>query len=95
MESLNLPRLVTCSLNPLRSCPSQVTRAFSSVTRSHQVVYCQAIIEKNARQTLQADAGEQFDNWFPYDPYTLPRLVLRTFTGLKTLLIIKLAYLCF
>ncbi|CAG9114843.1 unnamed protein product [Plutella xylostella] len=73
VESLNLPRLVTCSLNPLRSCPSQVTRAFSSVTRSHQVVYCQAIIEKNARQTLQADAGEQFDNWFPYDPYTLPR----------------------
>ncbi|CAH0748486.1 unnamed protein product [Diatraea saccharalis] len=72
VESLNLPRLVTCSLNPLRTCPPQVTHAFSSVTRAHQVVYCQAIIEKNARHTLQAKDAEQYDEWFPYDPYTLP-----------------------
>ncbi|OWR52280.1 transcription initiation factor RRN3 [Danaus plexippus plexippus] len=71
VESLNLPRLVTCNLNPLRTCPPQVTRAFSSVTRSHQVVYCQAIIEKNTRSTLQ-NAVQKYDEWFPYDPYTLP-----------------------
>ncbi|XP_050345379.1 RNA polymerase I-specific transcription initiation factor RRN3 [Nymphalis io] len=71
VESLNLPRLVTCTLNPLRTCPPQVTRAFSSVTRSHQVVYCQAIIEKNARLTLQ-NTIQKYDEWFPYDPYTLP-----------------------
>ncbi|CAH2073338.1 unnamed protein product, partial [Iphiclides podalirius] len=74
VESLNLPRLVTCSLNPLRTCPPQVTRAFSSVTRSHQVVYCQAIIEKNVRHTLQFCNAEEYDEWFPYDPYTLPRV---------------------
>ncbi|XP_046964501.1 RNA polymerase I-specific transcription initiation factor RRN3 [Vanessa cardui] len=71
VESLNLPRLVTCTLNPLRTCPPQVTRAFSSVTRSHQVVYCQAIIEKNSRLTLQ-NTVNKYDEWFPYDPYTLP-----------------------
>ncbi|XP_049867067.1 RNA polymerase I-specific transcription initiation factor RRN3 [Pectinophora gossypiella] len=71
VESLNLPRLVTCTLNPLRTCPPQVTRAFSSVTRAHQVVYCQAIIEKNTRHTLHS-TDLQFDEWFPYDPYTLP-----------------------
>ncbi|CAG4912517.1 unnamed protein product [Colias eurytheme] len=70
VESLNLPRLVTCPLNPLRTCPPQVTRAFASVTRSHQVVYCQAIIEKNTRYSLHS--AVVFDEWFPYDPYTLP-----------------------
>ncbi|XP_075969904.1 RNA polymerase I-specific transcription initiation factor RRN3 homolog Tif-IA [Anticarsia gemmatalis] len=73
VESLNLPRLVTCALNPLRSCPPQVTRAFSSVTRQQQVVYCAAIVEKNARHSLQAVDARQYDDWFPYDPYTLPR----------------------
>ncbi|KAJ2952865.1 hypothetical protein O0L34_g7230 [Tuta absoluta] len=72
VESLNLPRLVTCNLNPLRTCPPQVTRAFSSVTRAHQVVYCQSIIEKNSRHTLQ-NAELQYDEWFPYDPYSLPK----------------------
>ncbi|KAI5641753.1 RNA polymerase I specific transcription initiation factor RRN3 domain-containing protein [Phthorimaea operculella] len=72
VESLNLPRLVTCNLNPLRTCPPQVTRAFSSVTRSHQVVYCQSIIEKNSRHTL-LNADLQYDEWFPYDPYSLPK----------------------
>ncbi|XP_013196182.1 RNA polymerase I-specific transcription initiation factor RRN3 isoform X2 [Amyelois transitella] len=72
VESLNLPRLVTCALNPLRSCPPQVTHAFSSVTRAHQVVYCQSIIEKNSRHTLST-VKQQYDEWFPYDPYTLPR----------------------
>ncbi|XP_034840321.1 RNA polymerase I-specific transcription initiation factor RRN3 [Maniola hyperantus] len=71
VESLNLPRLVTCNLNPLRTCPPQVTRAFSSVTRSHQVVYCQAIIEKNTRLSLHT-AVQKYDEWFPYDPYMLP-----------------------
>ncbi|XP_014370833.1 RNA polymerase I-specific transcription initiation factor RRN3 [Papilio machaon] len=73
VESLNLPRLVTCSLNPLRTCPPQVTRAFSSVTRAHQVVYCQAIIEKNTRHSLQYNTEECYNEWFPYDPYTLPK----------------------
>ncbi|KAM3961272.1 RNA polymerase I-specific transcription initiation factor RRN3 homolog Tif-IA [Aphomia sociella] len=73
VESLNLPRLVTCNLNPLRTCPPQVTHAFSSVTRAHQVVYCQAIIEKNLRHTLQSTAEQQYDEWFPYDPYKLPK----------------------
>ncbi|XP_063378500.1 RNA polymerase I-specific transcription initiation factor RRN3 [Cydia fagiglandana] len=72
VESLNLPRLVTCNLNPLRTCPPQVTRGFASVTRSHQVVYCQAIIEKNSRVTLQASNVQEYDDWFPYDPYMLP-----------------------
>ncbi|CAK1545141.1 unnamed protein product [Leptosia nina] len=71
IESLNLARLVTCPLNPLRTCPPQVTRAFSSVTRSHQVVYCQAIIEKNARYSIHNSV--EYDEWFPYDPYTLPK----------------------
>ncbi|KAL4707410.1 hypothetical protein ACJJTC_008595 [Scirpophaga incertulas] len=73
VESLNLRRLVNCALNPLRTCPPQVTHAFSSVTRSHQVVYCQAVIEKNNRHILQSSIAEQFDDWFPYDPYDLPR----------------------
>ncbi|GBP40969.1 RNA polymerase I-specific transcription initiation factor RRN3 [Eumeta japonica] len=73
IQSLNLSRLVTCVLNPLKTCPPQVIRAFSSVTRAHQVVYCQAIIERNARQSIVTEANAHYDEWFPYDPYTLPK----------------------
>ncbi|XP_030024249.2 RNA polymerase I-specific transcription initiation factor RRN3 [Manduca sexta] len=73
VESLNLPRLVACALNPLRSCPPPVARAFASVTRAHQLVYCAPVMERNARNSLQASTAVHYDEWFPYDPYTLPR----------------------
>lgn len=73
VESLNLSRMVTCNLNPLKLCPPQVSRAFAAVTRSHQVLHCQSILERNARQTLNSAEIEKYDEWFPYDPYTLPK----------------------
>lgn len=81
VESLNLPRLVSCALNPLRWCPAQVAAAFASVARQHQVAYCQPVLERNARHCLlpslaldapDAPAPHHKDHWFPYDPYALP-----------------------
>ncbi|KAI8434556.1 hypothetical protein MSG28_003102 [Choristoneura fumiferana] len=43
-----------------------VSRAFAGVTRAHQVAYCQAILDRNARHQLHAHAApDHLEHWFP------------------------------
>lgn len=70
--SLNLPKIVMCSLNPLRMCHEGIAEAFASITRIHQIVYCHALMEQNIRRHLKAEEELlEHQEWFPYDPYTL------------------------
>lgn len=83
LQSLNLDRIVTCCLNPLRFCLPAVVRNFASVARNYQLAYCYTIIEKNNRMQLQMvslnpahailSTKNALDSFFPYDPYLLIR----------------------
>ena len=82
--SLKLQSIVTCRLNPLRVCLPQVAQRFASITRLHQLAFCDTIIEKNKRNTLPVEgetAGvhshltrlNPLDSFFPFDPYVLSK----------------------
>lgn len=84
LQGLNLAKIVTCRLNPLRVCLPPVVSNFASVTRHYQLVYCYSIIEHNARNNLPqvyrdstgtATTSEKIylDTFFPFDPYILQR----------------------
>lgn len=84
LQGLNLAKIVTCRLNPLRVCLPPVVSNFASVTRHYQLVYCYSIIEHNARNNLPqvyrdatgaASTSEKIylDTFFPFDPYVLQR----------------------
>ncbi|KAF5273907.1 hypothetical protein FQA39_LY01022 [Lamprigera yunnana] len=83
LESLNLSKIVTCSLNPLHVCQPEIVQNFASVTRTHQLAYCYAIIEHNSRNTLptiyQDEKGtvmilnNTLDSFFPFDPFILKK----------------------
>ncbi|XP_061568509.1 RNA polymerase I-specific transcription initiation factor RRN3 isoform X2 [Cololabis saira] len=84
LQSLNLERVVTCQLNPLKVCLPSVTTMFAAITRKYQVVFCYTIIERNNRNTLPVvrnSAGgdssttntNPLDSFFPFDPYLLKR----------------------
>lgn len=85
MESLNLPKIVTSRLNPLRVCQPAVVQNFAAVTRTYQLAYCYAVMEHNARKvipTLYQDekgatvvSSSLVDVFFPFDPYLLKRYV--------------------
>ncbi|XP_048760295.2 RNA polymerase I-specific transcription initiation factor RRN3-like [Ostrea edulis] len=79
-ESLNLQRIVTSRLNPLRVCLPVIVKTFSSITRMHQLAFCDTIIERNKRcilpvtsNTLGSPAVVALDSYFPFDPYLLNR----------------------
>lgn len=84
LRGLNLTKMVTCSLNPLRVCLPKVVKKFASITRAYQLVYCNSVIERNARTCVpvvhsknNVMHADQPSNWletfFPFDPYKLRR----------------------
>ncbi|KAF2881222.1 hypothetical protein ILUMI_24946 [Ignelater luminosus] len=83
LESLNLAKMVTCRLNPLRACHPAVVQNFASVTRTYQLAYCYSIIEHNSRNVMptiyQDEKGSiiisnnVLDSFFPFDPFILKR----------------------
>uniref|UniRef100_A0AAQ4RBH4 RRN3 homolog, RNA polymerase I transcription factor n=1 Tax=Gasterosteus aculeatus aculeatus TaxID=481459 RepID=A0AAQ4RBH4_GASAC len=84
LQSLNLERVVTCQLNPLKVCLPAVTSMFAAISRVYQVVFCYNIIERNNRHMLPVvrnSAGgdsvttntNPLDSFFPFDPYLLKR----------------------
>lgn len=82
LQSLHLPALVNCHLNPLRVCLPAVATAFAGVARYFQLAYCHAILERNARRKLAtvyandtATPEEVLETFFPFDPYILKLLV--------------------
>lgn len=83
VETLNLSKIVTCRLNPLRVCLPAVVQNFAAVTRTYQFAYCYAIMEHNSRNqlaTIHRDekgayitSEDTLDAFFPFDPYLLKR----------------------
>ncbi|XP_013415248.1 RNA polymerase I-specific transcription initiation factor RRN3 [Lingula anatina] len=83
-ESLNFQTIVTSRLNPLRVCLPVVAKTFTSVTRMHQLAFCDTIMERNNRSLLPVAAlglygpsrlthVNPLDSFFPFDPYLLNR----------------------
>lgn len=83
LESLNMGRIITSKLNPLKVCQSAVVQNFAAVTRNYQLVYCYTVIEHNSRTKIpviyQSEQGSVvtsdniLDAIFPFDPYVLER----------------------
>lgn len=83
LESLNMAKMVTSRLNPLRVCQPAVVQNFAAITRKYQLAYCYTVIEHNARNTMpviyQDDKGSIImsdnilDTFYPFDPYILER----------------------
>ncbi|XP_030840005.1 RNA polymerase I-specific transcription initiation factor RRN3 [Strongylocentrotus purpuratus] len=83
--SLNLERVVTCRLNPLKVCLPSVVNIFATLARKFQVAFCYTVMEHNARSKLpvfklntfgsgaMATPGNPLDSFFPFDPYVLPQ----------------------
>lgn len=80
-ESLNFQRIVTSRLNPLKFCLPVIAKTFASVTRMHQLAFCDTIMERNNRCILPVvSSGSSgtaenkiLDSFFPFDPYLLKR----------------------
>lgn len=83
LENLNLPKIVTSHLNPLRVCQTAIVQNFASVARTYQLAYCYAVMEHNSRNLIpiiyQDDKGSvlisnnTLDSFFPFDPIVLKR----------------------
>jgi len=85
IRRLNLDRIVTCRMNPLKVCLPTVVRMFAHITRHHEIVFCYTIIERNNRMLLPVATTtssravsnlsfmNQLDSFFPFDPYLLRR----------------------
>ncbi|GLH11224.1 Uncharacterized protein GBIM_16049 [Gryllus bimaculatus] len=85
LQGLNLTKIVTCDLNPLKVCQPEIVHSFATITRNFQLAYCFTIIEHNSRTHLPVvhlnDQGvthettvkDMLDTFFPFDPYVLKR----------------------
>lgn len=84
LRGLNLTKVVTCSLNPLRVCLPEIVTKFASITRTYQLVLCNSVIERNRRNfvpivhsknhVMQAEQPSNLlETFFPFDPYKLRR----------------------
>lgn len=82
LRGLNLSRIVTCGLNPLRVCVPEIVTKFASITRTYQLVLCNSVIERNRRNVvpivhsknhvvLADKPSDWLDTFFPFDPYKL------------------------
>jgi len=49
LKSLNLDRVVTCRLNPLKYCSEKVVIHFANVSRNYQFAFCYTVLERNRR----------------------------------------------
>ncbi|KAL1506194.1 hypothetical protein ABEB36_005599 [Hypothenemus hampei] len=83
LESLQLGKMVSSRLNPLRVCQPTVVHNFATITRKYQLAYCYTVIDHNSRNTIptiyQNEKGSQFisdiilNDVYPFDPYILER----------------------
>ncbi|XP_027843438.1 RNA polymerase I-specific transcription initiation factor RRN3-like isoform X1 [Aphis gossypii] len=73
MENLNLSKIVTCRLSPLRLCCSTVVNRFAHITKTYQLTYCYVVMDGHIRITDQSIKDEWLYSFFPFDLYVLPR----------------------
>lgn len=87
-RTLNLGRLVTSQLNPLKACSNDVAECFVNSAHQHQISYCRTVLERNQAATIPLVSGEsmsdfiqdsdnlsprQLESFFPFDPFCLRR----------------------
>jgi len=85
-NTLDLGRLVTCDLNPLKACVPPVAEAFVTSAHFHQISYCHTVLERNQRATIPTIVSRTMDtmdtemklygcleSFFPFDPFLLIR----------------------
>lgn len=86
-RTLDLGRLVTSELNPLKACEEQISVTFVEAAHQHQISYCRTVLERNqsaiiptvTREMVSSLAGSepfpsnQLEAFFPFDPILLPR----------------------
>lgn len=86
LQSLNLTKMVTCRLNPLKVCLPAVAQNFAAVTRTYQLAYCYSVLQHNARYSMPVIHQDHkgcavtrestlLDTFFPFDPFILCRCV--------------------
>lgn len=73
MENLNLSKIVTSTLSPLRLCCSTVVNRFAHITKMYQLTYCYVVMDGHIRVTDQSIKDEWLYSFFPFEPYVLPR----------------------
>jgi len=84
LQGLNLSKVVTCRLNPLKFCLPVIVQNFANIARVFQLAYCYTIIERNSRSSLpqvyRDSSGAtkyvshvHLDTFFPFDPYLLKK----------------------
>lgn len=88
LQELDLPKIISCKLNPLKACQSDIVHSFAEVTRTYQLAYCYTIIENNMRTQLpiysnRITATPTVENFFPFSMYPLPRSGERLVTLLR------------
>ncbi|XP_017886626.1 RNA polymerase I-specific transcription initiation factor RRN3 [Ceratina calcarata] len=78
LQELDLAKIITCKLNPLKSCHPEIVHNFAEVTRIYQLAYCYTIIENNTRNQLplfntKKSIPTTVENFFPFSSYMLQR----------------------
>ncbi|CAK9803980.1 RNA polymerase I-specific transcription initiation factor RRN3 [Anthophora quadrimaculata] len=78
LQELDLAKIITCKLNPLKACHPEIVHNFAEITRMYQLAYCYTIIENNTRNQLPLFNNKNVttstvENFFPFNSYTLQR----------------------
>lgn len=76
LQNLDIPKIVTCKLNPLKMCDMKIVHDFANVTSMYQLAYCFTVIENNERNRLPVFGMKTHlpvlvPNFFPFESYTL------------------------
>lgn len=76
LQELDILRIVTCRLNPLKMCNNEIVHSFADITSTYQLAYCYTIIENNERNQLpifgmKTHLPVLVSSFFPFDSYTL------------------------
>lgn len=78
LRKLNIDRIITSKLNPLKVCLGSVVELFASIMSKYEIVYCYSVIEENKRcylpvLTTPTSGNTSLETIFPFDPYHLKR----------------------
>ncbi|XP_078033044.1 RNA polymerase I-specific transcription initiation factor RRN3 homolog Tif-IA isoform X1 [Augochlora pura] len=78
LQELDLAKIITSKLNPLKACHPEILHSFAEITRMYQLAYCYTIIENNTRSQLPIFNSHKatlttMENFFPFSSYTLQR----------------------
>ncbi|XP_043604914.1 RNA polymerase I-specific transcription initiation factor RRN3 [Bombus pyrosoma] len=78
LQELDLAKIITCKLNPLKACHPEIAHSFAEITRIYQLAYCYTVIENNTRNQLplfdsKKGTAPTVEMFSPFNSYTLQR----------------------